>query len=94
MENKRIKNLIYNRDNFIKIISYKRKEELVRIGSNLANMQFVKFNIFDSIKNNHKLISEFDKMQEIYVFDDNDKFKYDYVCDSMLNLRQILLDLD
>lgn len=90
----RIKEMLSNHYEFIKMISYKRLEDIERKGSNLSNMPFEKFTLFSSIAEDEKLKNHFIKMQSIYVFDEKDMFEYEEIVKSMFELNEVLLTLD
>ncbi len=89
-----IQKLLHNKDNLVKMIGYKRKEETNRIGSDLADKSFEDFSLFKEIKENINLKKEFHKMQEIYVFNEKDNLQFENVCEDLEMLTNILFDLD
>jgi len=70
LKNKKIKDMLLNKEILDQMISLKRKEEQLRIGSELADKPIKKFSYFRTGINNERLIKEFSRMQEIYVFND------------------------
>ncbi len=89
-----INNLLLNNDEFIKMLSYTRREEKQRLGSDLCNLPFASFCLFKDITLNKELESYFDKMQNIYVLAEKDKIKFDIMTDKINMLNKILLSLD
>ncbi|MBQ9610877.1 MAG: nucleotidyl transferase AbiEii/AbiGii toxin family protein [Lachnospiraceae bacterium] len=65
-----IKRLITNDDDLINILSYKRIEEINRIGSNLDKKPLNEFTVFSQCMSNDKFLSEYEKMLNIYVIKD------------------------
>lgn len=94
MELPRIQKMLSNHDEFVKMISYKRLEDVERKGSNLSNLPFQDFVLFSKIKEDAQLQNHFMKMQSIYVFDKKDMFDFEYVIKEMTALNEILLTLD
>lgn len=72
IKNNNIKELLKNKEELKKLISYKRKEEKFRIGGNLENKKVIDFD-YIKLGFNNELINAFDKMQRIYVLDDESK---------------------
>ena len=69
LRNSSIKSLLNNKVELNKLISYKRKEELSRLGGILESKRITNFD-YMKMDFSEKLISAFDKMQRIYVLDD------------------------
>lgn len=76
------------------MLSYKRREETERIGSDLAEKPFSEFQLFRAIGTDEELSSAFSKMQEIYVFSQNDVLSLSQLSVYMTALNQTLLTLD
>lgn len=72
IKNNNIKELLKNKEELKKLISYKRKEEKFRIGGILENKKIIDFD-YIKLGFNNELINAFDKMQRIYVLDDESK---------------------
>ena len=87
-----IKTLLAHPDNLTAMIAYKRREEKARIGSDLSDKPIAAFTIFDGMNENKALRDEFTSMQNIYVFDDNDKIDYATVVASLTTIRERLLN--
>lgn len=94
MELDKIKLLLSSDDNLIKMLSYKRFEEKIRIGSNLSELPFSKFALFDELDNNKSLEQHFNKMQEIYVFNEKDIISFGEMAKRMKQLNEILLNIN
>lgn len=90
----RIQSLLGDDTQLVKMLGYKRLEEISRIGSDLAHMPFEQFTLFQELKNNAKLKAHFHQMQEIYVFHEDDVFSYDEMECAMQQLYTRLLALD
>jgi len=94
MEQGRIKQLLNTPDELVRMLSYKRKEEAVRIGSDLSEKPFSEFQLFYAVEQDEELGEAFKKMQEIYVFDKKDILPMDVLIDGIYQLSEILLTLD
>lgn len=68
LEQERILRLLSDSEELVRMLAYKRKEENVRIGSDLAQKPFSEFTLFQTGRDDLALRSAFMKMQEIYVF--------------------------
>ena len=76
------------------MIAYKRKEENVRIGSDLAQKPFSEFTLFQMGRDDPELRDAFMRMQQIYVFSDEDILQPESLQRYMDRLTQRLLSLD
>ena len=94
MEQAKIKKLLNTPDQFIKMLGYKRREEEVRIGSDLSSKPFSEFSILNSIAEDTEIGPEYQKMQQIYVFNDNNMVLFPKVVAFIQDLRRCLLNLD
>lgn len=94
MEQERIQQLLVSPDEFVHMLAYKRKEESVRIGSDLSEKPFSEFQLFYAVEQDEELGEAFKKMQEIYVFDKNDILPLDMLIERINHLSEILLTLD
>lgn len=94
MQQDRIKALLSSPDEFIRMLSYKRREETERIGSDLAKKPFSEFQLFRAIGTDEDLFSAFSKMQEIYVFSQDDVLSLAQLSVHMTALNRTLLTLD
>lgn len=90
----RIQEMLSNHKEFIKMISYKRLEEIERKGSNLSKVPFTDFTLFSELQKDEQLEKYFIKMQNIYVFQEEDKFSYEKVVEQMEFLNGILMMLE
>lgn len=72
LQNETIKKLLRNKKELIKLINYKRQEELLRIGGINANTKIKNFNYF-KLDFNNNFIQEFYNMQNKYLL--NKKYK-------------------
>ena len=73
------------------MIAFKRREEKVRIGSDLSEKPIAAFKIFYEMYENKKLQSEFDFMQNVYVFEKADRLSFDAVLESLAVIKARLL---
>lgn len=73
----RIKTLFLNHSLLDQLIEYKRIEERDRRGSSLATTRVMDFSYFGKASSNSALKSEFNHMQQTYVFDDKYKISLD-----------------
>lgn len=94
LEQERIHRLLDNSEELIKMIAYKRKEENVRIGSDLAQKPFSEFTLFQMGRDDPELRDAFMRMQQIYVFSDEDILQPESLQRYMDRLTQRLLSLD
>ncbi|MPM59244.1 hypothetical protein SDC9_106084 [bioreactor metagenome] len=94
MQQDRIKALLSMPEELVRMLSYKRREETERIGSDLAEKPFSEFQLFRAIGADEELSSAFSKMQEIYVFSQNDVLSLSQLSVYMTALNQTLLTLD
>ena len=69
IKNDDIKEMLKNKQELNKLISYKRKEEESRLGGIASNKKIKDFD-YMKLRFNDELIIAFDKMQRIYVLDD------------------------
>lgn len=90
----RIQNLFHDSDKFIEMLSYKRIEETLRVGSDLFDKAFADFKLFEAVVSNQKLKNAFEDMQKKYVFQDNYQKDYAETEANLINLRESLLNLD
>ena len=88
INNDDIKKLLKDNKELNKLINYKRKEETLRIGGISGNKKIVDFDYF-KLEFNENLINAFNKMQNIYVMDDESKITFDDVKGTI----KILLDI-
>lgn len=94
LEQEHIHRLLDNSEELIKMIAYKRKEENVRIGSDLAQKPFSEFTLFQMGRDDPELRDAFMRMQQIYVFSDEDILQPESLQRYMDRLTQRLLSLD
>ena len=78
-----IQNLLANEAHLQDMIAYKREEEAARIGSDLADKSFVDFLISKDISKNADLEQAFNRMQEVYVFDDTYLIEFQSACSTL-----------
>lgn len=77
-QNESIKELLNNKAELEKLISYKRQEESIRIGGIDSNIKIKDFNYF-KLDFSEELIQEFNNMQYKYVLEDKYKITIDEV---------------
>lgn len=92
IRNEDIKKLLSNKSELKKLIAYKRKEEQVRLGGieetkNIAEFDYMKLSF------NNKLINAFNKMQNIYVLDNESKITISDVKSAIKTLLAVFRDL-
>lgn len=87
-----IKKMLKNKQELNKLISYKRKEEESRLGGIASNKEIKDFN-YMNLKFNDELINAFNKMQRIYVLDDESMITIDEVKNTIKILFEIFKDL-
>ena len=88
IKNDDIKEMLKNKQELNKLISYKRKEEKSRIGGIASNKKIKDFN-YMKLEFNDELINAFARMQRIYVLDDESILTIDEV----KNTIKILLEI-
>lgn len=91
IKNDDIKKMLKNKQELNKLISYKRKEES-RLGGIASNKEIKDFN-YMNLKFNDELINAFNKMQRIYVLDDESMLTIDEVKNTIKILFEIFKDL-
>ena len=92
IKNDNIKEMLKNKQELNKLISYKRKEEESRLGGIASNKEIKDFN-YMKLKFNDELIDAFNKMQRIYVLDDESILTIDEVKNTIKILFEIFKDL-
>lgn len=94
LDQKRIQCLLTDPEELIRMLAYKRKEEKERIGSDLAQKPFSEFTLFQTGRDDLELRDAFMRMQQIYVFSDEDILQPESLQRYMDRLTQRLLSLD
>lgn len=94
LEQDRIQRLLSDPEELVRMLAYKREEEKVRIGSDLAQKPLSGFALFQAAKNDEALENAFMTMQKIYVFSPRDILQPDTMYQHMDELTQRLLSLD
>lgn len=92
IKNDDIKKMLKNKQELNKLISYKRKEEESRLGGIASNKEIKDFN-YMNLKFNDELINAFNKMQRIYVLDDESMLTIDGVKNTIKILFEIFKDI-
>lgn len=90
----RIQNLLADSGSLVGMLSYKRREERERIGSDLAAKPFGEFLLFTHLQTDSRLQKVFMQMQKVYVFADADRLEFSEMSKSMGKLNMILTQLD
>ena len=90
----RIQMLLTQPEMLVDMLSYKRKEEVCRIGSDLAKKPFSEFTLFENLAVDTTLDEAFTKMQRIYVFNEHDIISSAIMKSRMNELNKLLLKLD
>ena len=75
------------------MVNYKRKEESMRIGSDLADKPFMGFAIAKGISNDKNLEQAFTRMQDVYVFDDVYRIEYPSACSTLTEVLATISSL-
>lgn len=88
--NEQIKTFLKDKSRVLKVIGYKRKEELSRKGGVSANMQIANFDYFKGLAGNKEFETAFNEMQRIYVFNEQDKLSKETVIAAISKLREIM----
>ena len=94
MEQERIIALLNDTDELIRMIGFKRQEESRRIGSDLADKPINEFSFWDTAFNNERFADTFITMQNIYVFNKEDRIALSESEQSIKALKNILYDLN
>jgi hypothetical protein len=89
-----VQTMMDDKNSLARMVEYKRKEESFRIGSDLADKPFSEFSIIKSIASNNEMRNIFNRMQDVYVFDDAYKIEFLYACDILNNVFEDLVGLD
>lgn len=84
-----IQELLQNDNEFIRMLSYKRMEETVRIGSSLATKPLEQVDFFD-ILSKPAFIEAYEKMQSIYVINSADIFSHSELILNLILLKEYL----
>lgn len=92
IKNNDIKEMLKDKQELNKLISYKRKEEKSRIGGISSNKEIRDFKYL-KLGFNDELFNAFNKMQRIYVMDDESMLTIDEVKNTIKILLEILDDL-
>jgi len=74
------------------MMAFKRREERARLGSDLSDKPVSDFEIFKCMSVNEALRDRFISMQDIYIFDDNDKMGFQDVAASLSKIQASLLN--
>lgn len=89
---KEIKTLLARPKDLTAMMAYKRREEKVRIGSDLAEKPISDFEIFREMYENRILREEFASMQNIYVFNEADRLDFDTITEVLSAIKVDLLN--
>lgn len=92
IRNNDIKRILKNKQELNKLISYKRKEEESRLGGIESNKEIKDFD-YMKLKFNDELINAFNKMQNIYVLDNESMLTIDEVKNAIRILFEIFKEL-
>ena len=90
----RIRQMLADNNLFIRMLAYKRSEETVRTGSDLATKPFSEFTLFARMQADTELESAFYEMQRVYVFQEKDRMAFEHMARSMWDLHGTLLSLN
>jgi len=86
-----IQTLLANPTELTDMMSYKRREEKARFGSDLSKKPISDFMVFEELEGNKALRDEFIIMQNIYVFDKADRLDFIAVLQALSRIRTHLL---
>ena len=92
IKNDDIKKLLNNKSELNKIIGYKRMEEKLRIGGISETKKIVDFD-YMKLEFNDDLVNAFNKMQRIYVLDDDSIIKISEVKDTLKELLEVFKNM-
>ena len=90
MDNEIIVEFLNNKERFEEIVKLKRIEEEIRLGGVDKKLEIVDFAFFDNLESNNKFIEEFQRMQKMYVFNNNDRFEIFKVFNALKELKKII----
>jgi predicted nucleotidyltransferase component of viral defense system len=94
MELPQIRTLMGDRDAFLQMIGYKRREEMRRTGSDLWDRKCSSFSLFSGMADNAALQDAYQEMQKNYVFSLKDVLPFDYVLKQWRQLKAVLVELE
>ena len=92
MGNPNIQIMLDDEKAFFNYLSYKRIEEQSRIGSDLASKPLNELKVFSSLIN-QDFIKQFNKMQDVYVFDPKYRLSIEDIIPSMKELETRVCDI-
>ena len=92
IKNDDIKKMLSNKQELKKLINYKRKEELLRIGGISSDKKIKDFD-YMKLEFSSELVNAFNKMQKIYVLDDESVITIEDVKNTIKMLLQIFNNL-
>ena len=92
IKNDDIKKMLSNKQKLKKLINYKRKEELLRIGGISSDKKIKDFD-YMKLEFSNELVNAFNKMQKIYVLDDESVITIEDVKNTIKMLLQIFNNL-
>jgi hypothetical protein len=93
-DNQRIKQMLKQRDYLEKMVSFKRLEEKERLGGVPENVALKDFTYFDALPVDREFTEEFNRMQNIYVFDSKDNITFENLMDIIGKLKKILKEYE
>jgi predicted nucleotidyltransferase component of viral defense system len=94
MELPQIQTLMGDRDAFLQMIGYKRREEMRRTGSDLWDRKCSSFSLFSGMADNAALQDAYQEMQKNYVFSLKDVLPFDCVLKQWRQLKAVLVELE
>lgn len=89
MQTNIIKKLLNDKSELVTLIKYKRKEEKIRLGGVAENKKISDFE-YMTLNFNKDLITSFERMQRIYVLDDESKLSINQIKKSIQKLHTII----
>lgn len=88
-----IKKFLLSRDELIRIIDIQVKEEKARLNSNIHGVYPTDFGFKVILDQDSEFISEFNDMQRVYVFNNNDTLELNMIIQTLNEIRTFLFDL-
>lgn len=90
----RIKNFIEKVDFVHAIVALKRSEEKERHGGVPEDRSIKDFSYFEHLHNDNDFLTEFKKMQSVYVFDEKDVISFSRASETIKKLNKVFLSLE
>jgi hypothetical protein len=88
-----IKRLLADPAELADMMAFIRREESARIGSNLTGKAISSFAVFNGVNETKALRDRYISMQDIYIYDDNDKMDFECVTALLAEIQAGLLNV-